>query len=793
MTTPLTDALSLPAPLAQALARKGYEALTPVQAVVLEAGNAGQDLLVSAQTGSGKTVAFGLAMAADLLGGNEQFAPPDSPLALIIAPTRELALQVRRELDWLYDPARAAIASCVGGMDARTERRALERGAHIVVGTPGRLRDHLERGALDLSHLRVAVLDEADEMLDLGFREDLEFILDAAPAERRTLMFSATVSGGIARLAQNYQREARRITTQSERSPHGDIAYRALTVATEDSENAIVNVLRYYEARNTLVFCKTRAMVNHLTARLLNRGFSVVPLSGELAQDERARALQAMRDGRARVCVATDVAARGIDLPGLELVIHADLPSNRETLLHRSGRTGRAGRKGVSALIVPFNARRRTERLLAAAGLDAEWAAAPGAAEVAGRDTERLLTDAALTAPEETTETAMINLLVERFAPRELAAGVLRQYFAARSAPEDIAAVTPDGPKPRARTEFERSFWVSLGVGASNRAEPRWILPMLCRAGDLNKADIGAIRIFEDRTLVQLHADCEERFFNALGASALLEQEIPVTRTDAPGADSRPAPRSAPRTASHQAPQQSPQHERAAPPARKPRAMQQRSGPHQGPGERAAQDQRPRPAGKPPAEAHSRPARYESPRQTAPTAAPVSTSAPTQERPSPAPAARPKGTHQAAGAKGPHKPAGPKGAYQPAGPARAKSAEGSARPASPKSAAPRTAAPKTERPRFDPATARNPSARLDGPPKSGKPGKAGPKSGTKSGPGMKKGPNKGPGKGPGKGGASQSRDGGKSFTPGARKGGPAAGSAPARGGDARPFRPRTPR
>ena len=253
----------------------------------------------------------------------------------------------------------------------RTERRTLERGAHIVVGTPGRLCDHIRRNSLDISKLRAVVLDEADEMLDLGFREDLEFILEASPSERRTLMFSATVPRSIAKLAENYQRDAVRIATASEAKQHVDIDYRALTVVPNDRENAIINVLRYYEARNAIVFCSTRAAVNHLTARFNNRGFSVVALSGELSQNERTHALQAMRDGRARVCIATDVAARGIDLPGLELVVHADLPTNPDTLLHRSGRTGRAGNKGVSALIVPLSARRRTERLLEAARIRA--------------------------------------------------------------------------------------------------------------------------------------------------------------------------------------------------------------------------------------------------------------------------------------------------------------------------------------------------------------------------------------------------------------------------------------
>ncbi|MDZ4136510.1 MAG: DEAD/DEAH box helicase, partial [Paracoccaceae bacterium] len=304
------------APLAAALEAKGYAALTPVQEAVLAPEVAGRDLLVSAQTGSGKTVAFGIAFADELLRGADRLLFADVPMALIIAPTRELALQVARELDWLYAETGAQIATCVGGMDYRTEKRALDRGAHIVVGTPGRLRDHIERRSLDLSGLRVAVLDEADEMLDLGFREDLEFILQAAPEERRTLMFSATVPKAIAELAKDFQRDALRLQTAGEARQHVDIEYRALNVSARDREHAIFNLLRFYEARSAIVFCKTRANVNNLIARMGNRGFQVVALSGELSQQERTHALQALRDGRARVYIATDVAAKAAWRPG---------------------------------------------------------------------------------------------------------------------------------------------------------------------------------------------------------------------------------------------------------------------------------------------------------------------------------------------------------------------------------------------------------------------------------------------------------------------------------------------
>ena len=381
--------------LADALERRGYATLTPVQDAVTRSDLGAADLLVSAQTGSGKTVGFGLAIAPTLLGDEDSFAAAGPPLALVIAPTRELALQVRRELAWLFADAGAVVASCVGGMDMRDERRALERGAHIVVATPGRLRDHIMRGSIDLGALRAVVLDEADEMLDLGFREDLEFILGEAPESRRTLMFSATVPPAIATLARSYQRDAVRIVTRTETAQHADIEYRALSVSAHDGENAIINVLRFYEAPNALVFCNTRAMVNRMTTRLSNRGFAVVALSGELSQSERSHALQAMRDGRARVCVATDVAARGIDLPNLDLVVHAELPTNHETLLHRSGRTGRAGRKGVSVMIVPPKSRAKAQRILNLGKLRAEWADAPSAEAVALQDEARMLGDPA--------------------------------------------------------------------------------------------------------------------------------------------------------------------------------------------------------------------------------------------------------------------------------------------------------------------------------------------------------------------------------------------------------------
>ncbi|MDP5308366.1 DEAD/DEAH box helicase [Paracoccus spongiarum] len=544
------------APLAAALAAKGYASLTPVQDAVLAAEVDGRDLLVSAQTGSGKTVAFGLAMAPDLLAGADQLPQTGAPLALAIAPTRELALQVARELAWLYAEAGGQIATCVGGMDYRNERRALERGAQIVVGTPGRLRDHIERGSLDLSGLRAAVLDEADEMLDLGFREDLEFILGAAPSERRTLMFSATVPPAIEKLARDFQRDALRITAAGEARQHVDIEYRALNVTPRDREPAIFNLLRLHEPRTAIVFCKTRANVNHLLARMANRGFRAVALSGELSQQERSHALLALRDGRAQVCVATDVAARGIDLPGLELVIHADLPTNSETLLHRSGRTGRAGAKGISALIVPPAEQKKAQRLLKTARLEATWGPAPSADDVRARDDARILDHAALqAAPED--EADLADALLERFGAQQLAAAFIRMWREGRPTPEELTVISDRAPAPivpRDRGDFGDAAWFSLSVGHTGRAEARWLLPKICEAGGITRDAIGAIRVREDETFVQIAQAMADRF----GAQTELEDGLTMRRLSGQPSLDRPAPsgprRTAPRHAEAPAP-----------------------------------------------------------------------------------------------------------------------------------------------------------------------------------------------------------------------------------------------
>ncbi len=517
--------------LRDALDDRGYTTLTPVQEAVLAPDHQGRDLLVSAQTGSGKTVGFGLAVAPQLLGDAEKFDRAAAPLGLVIAPTRELALQVKRELEWLFAKAGAVVASCVGGMDMRDERRALARGAHIVAATPGRLRDHIMRGSIDLSQLRAVVLDEADEMLDLGFREDLEFILSEAPTERQTLLFSATVPQSIAKLAQSYQQDALRVLVKSETTQHADISYKAMLVADRDTESAVINTLLYHRAPNAIVFGNTRALVNRLTTRLSNRGFQVVSLSGELSQSERTHALQAMRDGRAQVCVATDVAARGIDLPNLDLVVHAELPSNHETLLHRSGRTGRAGRKGVSALVVTKKTRKKAERILNMAKLKADWAEAPSADAVNAREADRMFADETWNTPAERAELETVERLHATFSPPQLAAAYLRLYRSVRSAPEELSDIDA---KPVPREAFGPSVWFSVTGGRDVGAEPRRLLPMICKASDLTKDDIGAIRIRDTQSYVQIKETSVPGFLAAIGPGMEIEPGAVLTQLAEP-------------------------------------------------------------------------------------------------------------------------------------------------------------------------------------------------------------------------------------------------------------------
>jgi ATP-dependent RNA helicase DeaD len=595
--------------VASALAARGYSTATPVQATVLEAAHKDRDLLVSAPTGSGKTVAFGSLIAQTLLEAPADGAPADdaakaaapsiprgAPRALVVAPTRELANQVSQELGWLFAKAKLSIGAFTGGTAVVNDLRRLRAGVDVVVGTPGRLVDMHERGALVLSGIKALVLDEADEMLDLGFREALEHLLGAAPKERRTLLFSATLPPEISRMAATYQRDAIRVDGRAKgaSAAHADIQYLAHLVRPQERLAAVVNVLLGMGNGKAIVFCRTREGVGELHQRLVDHGFRAAAISGDRAQGDRDRALGSLRSGRARVLVATNVAARGLDLPDVELVLHADLPENGEALTHRSGRTGRAGRKGKSVVIADARERRKAERLLQAARTPVRWTPAPTAADVrralidglrtellesvhgqaqdderenaggasvdgaeggavAARDgsespaaseakTARAAKAASRMAGEkgaavvlDPAETAALADRLRAALPdRVLIAELLGRELGRLPAPMNLEPLDPmqrpDAPRLSAgarlrggRDDGEMAArgpgpgWTDavvfrVNLGAAAKAEPGWLLPLICRRGGVTRREVGAIRVGPQWSTFEISAEAAPDF-----------------------------------------------------------------------------------------------------------------------------------------------------------------------------------------------------------------------------------------------------------------------------------------
>jgi ATP-dependent RNA helicase DeaD len=385
--------------LAAALEQKGFQRLTPVQEAVLDPALAGRDLRITSQTGSGKTVAIGFAVRA--LVESATGAPGTAkPRVLVVAPTRELAKQVEEELRWLFLPLRARVASATGGASYQDERRALASGPAIVVGTPGRLLDHLGRRAIDPSELGAIVLDEADRMLDLGFREDLEAILGYAPKGHRTHLISATFPRGVKALADKVQIEPAHVEGTPLGAANADIDHVVHLVDPYQRVDAIINLLLACPDQQTLVFARTRADVARVARELHQAGFAVSSISGEMEQPERNRALADFKRGKLRVLVATDVAARGIDVQDIARVIHAEPPDDPDSYTHRSGRTGRAGRKGQSAVLCSPSALSKTSLLLKRARVQFRVEPIPTAADIEKGREERLYTELLADDPE---------------------------------------------------------------------------------------------------------------------------------------------------------------------------------------------------------------------------------------------------------------------------------------------------------------------------------------------------------------------------------------------------------
>ncbi len=353
--------LGVAAPLLESLNQAGITSPFPIQVLAIPLGLDGNDLIGQARTGTGKTLAFAVSTLQQIqIEGDQDVEPnphPGKPQALVMAPTRELAIQVARDFEMLSTVRKARVLTIYGGVAYEPQLDALASGVDVVVGTPGRLLDLADRRALDLSHVKVIVLDEADEMLDLGFLPDVERLIGKTPLTRQTLLFSATMPAAIMSLARSHLQ--RPINVRAE----GHDAQATVPDTTQfvyqahdlDKPEVVGRVLQSRDIGKVMVFCKTKRAAQRLADELEDRGFAAAPIHGDLNQAARERALKKFRDGTITVLVATDVAARGIDVSGVSHVINYEVPDDEKTYVHRIGRTGRAGAKGVAITLVDWS------------------------------------------------------------------------------------------------------------------------------------------------------------------------------------------------------------------------------------------------------------------------------------------------------------------------------------------------------------------------------------------------------------------------------------------------------
>src|SRR5262245_17080141 len=444
----------VPAELHGALRARGFLRLTPVQEALAAADDGERDLRISSHTGSGKTVALGYALCRGLVDASRR-----GPTTLIVVPTRELAAQVCEELGWLFADLAGVVCDVVtGGTNLARERMRLRKKPAVLVGTPGRLLDHLREGALDLASVRQLVLDEADQMLDLGFKDELDGILAALPQQRRTHLVSATFPRAVQELADRFQRDALLIKGHAHDQAHADIEHVALRIHAREHYGALVNLLLLAGDERTLVFVRTREDTTSLADKLAADGFAALPLNGDLAQAQRTRTLAAFRNGTIRALIATDVAARGLDIQDVTTVVHVDPPIDTATYTHRSGRTGRAGQKGRSVMLVLKSHEGRTRRIYAQAKVTPTWLFPPGQGAVAARRLTRAEQHAATAIAGhvvgEAERAVAAHLLADRD-PEEVVGALLMQAAAGPRAafgfPEAPAAAAPTAaPAPAA-------------------------------------------------------------------------------------------------------------------------------------------------------------------------------------------------------------------------------------------------------------------------------------------------------------------------------------------------------
>jgi len=526
MTEILFEKYQLRTELQETLETKGFLSPTPVQEKVLEQENLDTDLIVRAKTGSGKTLAFLLPLF------NEDRMKNGSPKILVLSPTRELALQIAREADWLGRNMHLRIASLVGGTDISVQIKDLRRGASVVVGTPGRTLDHLRRGTLKLEDVHTVVLDEGDHMLDMGFREELEGILDSASQREKTWLFSATMPAEVVRLSKRYLKEPRTISLVDEGEQHSEIAHKVYMVPRHGKLDGLVNVLLWEDSSRGLVFCHTRAETLEVTERLQQEGFKVCCINGDFSQRERNQSLASFKSGRVSLLVATNVAARGIDVPGVKHVFQFGLPDDLDTFIHRSGRTGRAGNKGRNILIMNLRETSRFKPMLRGTRIDIEWLSVPDGDEIKARNRskyeEKLLNsdlpekkDIHAWAEKILVENDPVHLVTRllQMADRKIPGGYdikkeLEKELSKNKPGDSRDQRTPSREKTgkRDRKSRERGTTVQLQMMNTKGWNVGRVLRSFCSSLNVDRKEIAQITLLEDSVKVELLGPALERY-----------------------------------------------------------------------------------------------------------------------------------------------------------------------------------------------------------------------------------------------------------------------------------------
>ncbi len=565
------DTLGLSDPVLKALKDVGYETPSAIQAATIPPLLEGRDVIGMAQTGTGKTAAFALPILSQLDTGQQ------TPQALVLAPTRELALQVCEAFERYAAHLRnVRVLPVYGGQGYGTQLSALRRGVHVVVGTPGRIMDHLEKGTLDLSELRFLVLDEADEMLKMGFAEDVETILAETPAEKQVALFSATMPAQIRRISQQYLREPEEISVKTKTTTSANITQRYLVVSYPQKVDALTRILEVENFEAMIVFVRTKSETETLAEKLRARGYSAAAISGDVAQAQRERTVNQLKAGKLDILVATDVAARGLDVDRITHVVNFDLPIDTESYVHRIGRTGRAGRTGDAISFVTPRERRMLTSIEKATRSTLAQMQLPTAEDVNATRLTRF-DDAITTALGQSERVARFR-------------DIIAHYVEHHDVPEaDVAAalaIVAQGDEPllldpeaeRRAARFDRDERESrrmdrdgsdgergerrqrptsanltkyrIAVGRRHKVEPRQIVGALANEGGLKREDFGQIDIRPDFSLVELPADLPNETLDRLSGTRISGRLIEL-RVDrgAPGSrnkfrdrdDDRPA------------------------------------------------------------------------------------------------------------------------------------------------------------------------------------------------------------------------------------------------------------